>query len=348
MNISRRFTHHRLKDGRHGCTIVELLVVMAIIGILVALLLPAIQAVRGAARQAECTNKLKQLALACHSHLDSQKELPESQFIRHQIIPGFPRTCNHSSIRNYRGNGVSWIVHALPYLEQQSIYEVFSKYAFDGDFVAFQGINKSSQPAHGEIRRAVQAHLPDLKCPSDTTSQLLIRDMPDWVDVPQAVTNYKGVAGAPPVNATFTWSTGVGYPPCDCHGAAECSGLMWRNDYLARGRRWKGILDGTSKTFLLGEALPRFEQHSSWAFAGGPWGTCATPPNYLLSSSAAAIEAIRINHGDSLAFRSYHPGGLHFAFADGSVHFVDDTIDMVVYRALATRKNGEIVDVDDF
>ena len=101
---------------------------------------------------------------------------------------------------------------------------------------------------------------------------------------------------------------------------------------------------------MLAEALPEFDQHASWSFANGPWGTCAMPPNHLISlaGNEAALATLRSNHQESNGFRSLHPGGLNFCMADGSVHFINEQIDIWTYRKLSTRNGEEIVDEDAF
>ena len=93
---------------------------------------------------------------------------------------------------------------------------------------------------------------------------------------------------------------------------------------------------------MLGEALPQFDQHSSWSFANGPWATCSIPPNHYNALSGDLLEKLRGQHWESLGFRSRHPGGVQFCFADGSIHFINESIDMYSYRALSTRDVGEI------
>ena len=333
-------------------TIVELLVVIAIIGLLVSLLLPAVQSARESARRIACANKIRQLGLASLLHHSSQKQLPYSEFIWHwesakPCAPG-------AGVRRNQGSGASWIVRVLPYMEEQALFDQLKQaQALNGDFLAGQGMNRTGEPDNwAVISNIVGRSMEQFQCPSDVWAINLIRDQPDWINVPQGVTSYKGVSGNGSIGPTFS-VTGDDLQPGECpavdyHGQSSCNtGLMWRNDYLAgKGSRWRTMTDGSSRTFLLGEALPQFDQHSSWSFANGPWATCAVPPNHLITLSASEIEA-RLRqpggHPESLGFRSRHPGSIHFYFADGAVHSISDTIDMVTYRALSTRNCSEVV-----
>lgn len=339
------------RDTR-GFTLVELLVVIAIIGVLVALLLPAVQAAREAARRMHCQNNLKQLGLACQSHLSAQGSLPYSEAA--WVSFGSQNNCQGTPAIT-QGNGVSWIIRALPYLEQQPLYDIFANHAFEGNFVQGLGINNQHPGPKAAIREAIQTQLPMLNCPSDEFTPTLVLDTTEWRNVPQGVSNYKGCAGNTLVRVgpgwkRFLWDPAPGEPePGDWHAMDNCAnGLMWRNDYLAKGERWRSLTDGSSQTFLLGEALPEFDTHSSWAFADGPWATCSISPNHLLRLTPEELLVIRTHHGDSMGYRSRHPGGVHFVFADSSVHFVNDTIDMVTYRALSTRNQQELIDHTEY
>jgi len=337
-------------NGRRGFTLVELLVVIAIIGVLVALLLPAVQAAREAARRSQCNNQLRQLGLGCQSYLGAKGHLPFSEFSW-----GF--TCDPGTLKRggaipgKGGNGTSWILQTLPFLEQQPLYNRFvSANAFKGEFLLSKGLRGGlSASDKAVIQELVQTVLPTLVCPSDDFAQTdaFVRDQPEYAGQPQASTNYKGCAGNTLVISTaFSWNPPApGEPPAgDWHDTDRCNnGLFWRNDYLAKKERWKGLADGTSNTFLVGEALPEFDQHSSWSFANGPWATCSIPPNHSLGLSSDLLEKYRSQHAESLAFRSRHPGGVQFCFADSSIHFISESIDMITYRALSTRDQGELI-----
>jgi prepilin-type N-terminal cleavage/methylation domain-containing protein/prepilin-type processing-associated H-X9-DG protein len=349
-----------------GFTLVELLVVIAIIGILVALLLPAVQSAREAARRTQCVNTIKQIGLACHQYLNAHKILPYSEFTWSQEFRNqpFPECGARSGDRKDGGprfdpnpgggNGTSFLVLLLPYLEENAMYDQFvAGEAFKGKFTANGGLKGSNAQNRAILAPLVGTIMKSFICASDDFSVNLIRDQPDFdvvlsgQRVPVAVTNYKGNTGTTlVVSDLFAWirRPGESYYG-DWHGTAKCNtGLFWRNDYLLKEQRWRGLTDGTSHTFMIGEALPEFDQHSSWAFANGPWATCAIPPNHYNGLDSGTLERLRANHVESLGFRSRHPGGLHFCFADTSVQFIEESIDMYVYRALATRNKEEVVE----
>ena len=345
--LNRLLTPRTKLSCRTAFTLVELLVVIAIIAILIALLLPAVQSAREAARRIDCTNRLKQLALGCHTFLESHKEFPENQFERFGLYSErWPNVCQVKQGVTAGGNGVSFYVHLLPFLEQEPLFDIFTECAFEGDFRSGQGLNNNSSPCQQMIADAVITQLNALKCPSDEFNRFNTAEQPDW-SRPQATTNYKGSIGPVSIGGSSVWpmpESISGFPNCDTHQYDLNPGLFWRNDYLARGKRFKGIRDGTSNTFMIGEALPEYDEHASWSFGNGIWATTAIPPNFLLGSTAAEIAALRNRHPESLGFRSWHPGGLQFAYADSSVHFISDTIDLTVWYAMSTRFFGEVVD----
>jgi prepilin-type processing-associated H-X9-DG protein len=110
-------------------------------------------------------------------------------------------------------------------------------------------------------------------------------------------------------------------------------------------RRLMSITDGLSNTFLVGEDIPALIRWCSWPYATHTYGTCAIPPNALQANGQPFDPYLWYNNH---SFRSRHPGGLQFAFADGSVHFVTNAINLNLYRALATIQGGEVVDSSQF
>jgi len=338
-------------SDRRGFTLVELLVVIAIIGVLVALLLPAVQAAREAARRTECTNKMKQIGLACQTYVNANGYLPFSEFT-------WATKCERGSqkkggpVPGDGGNGTSWLLRVLPQLEQQPLYNQFvAANALKGAFSKGQGLRGGLSAADKiQLNQLVQTVLPNLVCPSDdyALTEGFVRDQPDYPGQPLASSNYKGCVGNTlVVNLSFNWNPPRPgeMPAGDWHDTDQCNtGLLWRNDYLDKHSRWRSIGDGTSNTFLLGEALPEFDQHSSWPFANGPWATCSIPPNHAIGLSSDLLKKLRQQHWESLGFRSRHPGFVPFCYADGSVHLISESIDMYTYRALSTRDQGEVID----
>ena len=321
---SRRMVHpdataRRARLAVPGFTLVELLVVITIIGILISLLLPAVQAAREAARRSHCSNNLKQLGLAVHAYRASFNHLPIN--INNWCTPELGTSAK---------NGKSWIVSILPQLDQLALFRIFDKNnGFNGNFGSGQGINSLG------CRPAVQTFVTVLQCPSDPDNTELVTTQPEW-SVPVAPTNYKGVAG----DTVLSWGSGgvnpfPGSTP-DCHRGAQCNGLFWRNDYLG-GRRWVTMRDGSSNTLMVGESLVAHDEHAAWSFANGAWAVCSITPNYRIYNPYPGF------HLTALGFRSYHPGGVAFCRADSSVFFIRDIINHQVYRALSTRRGGEPV-----
>ena len=303
----------RRAAGRSAFTLVELLVVIAIIGVLLAMLLPAVQAAREAARRSACQSNLRQLALAVSGYESANKCFPPGQCAG--IKYGF---CEDS-------HAWSWLARILPYIEQSVLYEQ-------------GGIPDKTLRDSGVADR----QLPEFLCPSDNYSQQGPRiDAGNLPGFPVGQTNYKGVSGANwgADESQNTDHIGTLWPNKGTNGSydghAHGDGLMWRNDILFKIRA-RHVTDGLSHTFMIGEDLPEKNCWCSWPYANNAYGTCAIPPNYN--------EADPIWWPDTHSFRSSHPGGLYFAFADGSVKFIEDSISKEAYRGLATRAGKEVVD----
>ena len=283
--------------GRLGFTLIELLVVIAIIAILAGLLLAAVQQVRQAANRIECQNKMKQLGLAMYSYEETHKHFP----------PGF--TSSNPGKRNNtswcRSGGVQkapWTVHILPFLEQENLYNQFN---FK---VAFQATSNQMTVPNSNVLVPLEIY----QCPSDIR---LLKE-PKYG-------SYFGVQG------------GGSKPDC---GNTSCSAKNERASYVSgmlfagSNIPFSGILDGASNVFLIGESR----------YGGAYWGAsakqdgCSYPRNV-----AGAQDAINLydNQGvhDTRGFSSYHEGGANFVMADGSVHFLNENMDLSIYRQLGNR-----------
>ncbi len=301
---------------RCGFTLVELLVVLAIIGVLLCLLFPAVQKVREAANRMRCASNLRQLALAVHMHEDMVGYLPTGQF-------GGRYGVGADSL------AWSWMAHLLPYVEQDNLYQQ-------------GGIPSKTLSQSGVADQAI----PLLFCPSDTAQGAGPRkDAGNLTGFPVGQTNYKAVSGA---NWGDDWQ-GVGpFFNTDWRnrgtngsfdGLSNGDGMFYRTDYT-RPLRLVQITDGTSNTFMLGEDVPSQNEWCSWPYANNAYGTCAIPPN-VRRPEGTPYPAW--DWQNTWSFRSRHPGGLQFAYADGSVHFISDGISLPVYRAMATIGGGEAV-----
>jgi len=357
MNIPRR--PHRTR----GFTLVELLVVIAIIGVLVALLLPAVQAAREAARRMSCQNNLKNLGLAALTFTDSAGHLPVSvsrwpedmDIQGNWIGPNGGKMAPENGGLGYTGKG--WIVDILPQIEQQAMFSTITEalrsntHIGGGDFKVKAGSTKGAGMGLAGIRPLMTQQLPLLSCPSDV-SAVISSEQYGWPGIEVATTCYKGVIGDSAItdgnqkgdsNASeFTGFPLFGSGP-DCHNTTECNGLIWRGNYF-EPPKLKTITDGQSNTFLIGESIVSQDFHSAAYFADGSWASCGIPLNYLRLHDT--VEQLKNNSWyDLRGFKSLHPGGAQFVLADGSVHYVNEGIDGAVYRALSTRAGGEIASV---
>lgn len=359
-------THGSSISARNAAfTLVELLVVIAIIGILVALLLPAVQAAREAARRIQCSNNLHNIGLACLNVHDSVKHLPISinQWMedRHRngtpIRPGDTKGKMHPDNGGPGYNGKSWIVDILTPMEETSLSDSIKKALEDSTGAKefrITGPAAGNGMGHPSIRSMLEQQLPWLSCPSDPTA---VSSNLQWywrVPLPPAegrvftaTTSYKGVIGDSEINSQGavggrdTPFRDLGSTP-DCHNTAECNGLIWRANYFYPVSLHK-VTDGTSKTFMVGETVVGQDYHSAAFFADGSWATCGNPLNYFILPEDETTIKSAPNWQAARGFKSLHPGGAQFVMADGSVQFINESINHETYRWLSTRDGGETV-----
>jgi prepilin-type N-terminal cleavage/methylation domain-containing protein/prepilin-type processing-associated H-X9-DG protein len=323
--------------SRPAFTLVELLVVIAIIGILVGLLLPAVQAAREAARRMQCSNNVKQLGLAFHNYHDTLKCLPINFAKRN--IPPFGNT--GPDIAN---SGRSWMQMILPYIEQTNLYNNI-------DFTV--GLQpKSSAPTTpvGKNRLVAQTVVVTFLCPSDDSNEggkLPSRSDLNETSAPAdvwAVTSYKACAGSNWNSGLFAW-TNTGATGVGGKNAGQSDGLNRGNGVICSNQtnvnpptRLRDITDGTSNTFVVGEAMPGWSQWNWWYNPNACTATCAIPLNRVLKVPKSIGD-----WPNNYSFASRHTGGGQFAMGDGSVRFVSDNIDTVTYRAHATISSEEVI-----
>jgi len=320
-----------VRRPRSAFTLVELLVVIAIIGLLIALLLPAVQAAREAGRRINCGNRMRQLALAALNHADAKKVFPTS--VSQWPEPPFSDTTNTS--------GRGWILAVLPFMEQGAIYDRFTPF-FNGRFDANAGLKTPRCWRNPPAGLALMATpMPTLACPSDPDTGKTQTTAFQWEGVPVTITSYKGVLGATQLTSSV-WPRHDNEPGAaiDCHARTGCKGMFYRNTYQEPVRA-KSITDGTSKTLMIGEGVWAYDWHAAAFYANGDWATCSVPPNVLDANALAWNTAGQWQNVQG--FRSRHPGGLQFARADGSVQMMAETIDMDTYIALSTRNRGDSV-----
>ncbi|PQO44846.1 DUF1559 domain-containing protein [Blastopirellula marina] len=290
---------------RGGFTLVELLVVIAIIGVLVALLLPAVQQAREAARRMQCSNNLKQTALALHNYHDVQGQFP---------LPGMV------------ANTLGWSFSILAQMEQSAMADQIS--TVEGNS------NLPGRRMFGPTR--VDAYL----CPSaPATETYSPRSDEQYNGQKSYAIHYFGILG-PLGNYSINGGTSQPYNCKDITAAfgGECSqGIMWQY-----GSRIADITDGTSNTYLLGEnSWQEMPYRRYWLRAKyqDSRGTL-----YLMSKNVQyPINSENTDKWNSVAFGSMHPGGAMFSRGDGSVGFVPETIDFATYLAMSSKDGGEPV-----
>jgi prepilin-type N-terminal cleavage/methylation domain-containing protein/prepilin-type processing-associated H-X9-DG protein len=313
---------------RRGFTLIELLVVIAIIAVLIGLLLPAVQRVREAANRTTCSNNLKQIALGVHAYHDVESYFPVNTLVTDEAM-------------NWDHANWSWLARLLPYVEQANLYQ--------------QANIPNNTLKQSSTQVATQINL--FLCPTDPSSHTGPRtDGENLETFPVGQTNYKGVEGA-----NWGWwnlttdnkdSGGIAIA-CDAswknpstidgsyNGLNDGDGIFTRTDWRHK-KKMSDIEDGTSNTFLAGEDVPQWDVHCSWPYANHATGTCGIGPN------AKHINRTMYDPTDwpnVYSFHSRHPSGINFAFVDGSVHFIANDIELATYRALATRKGRETVQV---
>ena len=316
-----------------GFTLVELLVVIAIIGVLVALLLPAVQAAREAARRTQCNNNLKQLGIALHNYHDTLGQFPTGTF---NCNPANPGTGSCAGGLGYVWEGGahrkgSVLVKLLPYVEQGALF----------DKIDFRLDAESQLSAQGFGRGEIKGY----RCPSD-----------DYRDASVGQANYATSIG----NQAMPGRGCVSYPGNDFgrgpvgHGsteaAGETSGCFSRYAYSVRLAE---ITDGTSNVIAMGEIRPYCGDHhrGGWMNANALWTATTAPINFPTCpgqkqgvSTASPNSCYDVgNWQTSQGFKSRHPGGAQFVFADGSVHFISETVNYLTYQRLGDRGDGQPV-----
>lgn len=308
-------------------TLVELLVVIAIIGILVGLLLPAVQAAREAARRMQCSNNVKQIALACHNYESTFKTFPPGG-----IVSYTPANLAALTNANFCTTGsdrtqAPWTVLILPFLEETNLYNRFD---FTRTFTGSSNIQGQSPN-----RELFPLNMKKYQCPSDPDSQSTVNN-----------SNYLGVQGGGPL-------TGAGSAPCSTQLGTRVffkSGIIFVNSKITIG----SVTDGTTNTFLVGESryMPTPRMRTDGFHAG--WASSVKADNAFAVPAVFAAAVLPINGQPqcgppdcfgfvSRIFGSKHTGGCHFGMADGSVQFMTESIDINIYRYLSIRDDGQVI-----
>jgi len=341
--MASRSRHRALRNSTsRAFTLVELLVVIAIIGVLVALLLPAVQAARESARRLQCLNNIKQIGLACMNYESALGTLPEGA--RPNISE---RAGQYSS-----NNGMSFHVTILPYAEfanvSNALFEEIKEKTITRN-VRGGGASYQLEPNVYDFDELRQLNIPTYLCPSDDQ---VFDDFAD--DERYTSRSYFGVTGSS-VSRGADDHVGSGDWAMNRDGAL----------YYGSNTELRTVTDGTSSSFLVGE---RWYTKRAWMVGGRassatsvvlyscknidrryPINVPLHPNNYYVSHVAYGNNPEMPAGGSqevslhNLFFGSFHPGGANFGNIDGSGHFVVDDLDIELYLAMASVNGQELV-----
>ena len=326
-------------------TLVELLVVIAIIGVLVALLLPAVQAAREAARRSQCVNNVKQLGLALHNFHDANKKFPAGSYSQTGLTTPSASSCNQYG-------WINWFAKLMPFMEEGARRETldYTKRTYD---------TASKNP-----QAILDVNIPSMRCPSDPAGGVLSHKrflsggcQGRYIAGPSATSSSMGQSYSPsggPVR---------GVTDAECYPGTSGTKNCQPGDVLGRrgagtpgmfAAGWsvaykiKECTDGTSHTFLVGEQLPAISCHHMLFHSYANIGTTNYPPNFRTKIPGAIIvnSPDYFQTGDEeeyASFKSEHTGGVNMGMVDGSVHFVADEIDYDLWNNLGARADGLLV-----
>ena len=311
-------------ESKRAFTLIELLVVIAIIGVLVGLLLPAVQQAREAARRIACANNMKQLGLAY--------SLYES--VNRHYTPAADVDVS-SSPNNYNDRRESFLVRLLPFIERQSEFDMCANTNRSIEQVEWKPLNEMK--------------INTFLCPSGIVFLTQETNRLGWTSsAPAYVSHYRGIYGATGQRRDSTNYAMMPVPQKQPniynHGGYAENGMMLWNGRLKQAN----VTDGTSKTIAIGEA----SWDGSWFF---PWivglsdGWLHTPnsKNVTHGLNAYTFKRNVTNDANDVSLGSFHSGGItSLVLVDGSVHGIKPSIDLLVLKALASRNGGEVEDFD--
>ena len=327
----------RCRSNREAFTLIELLVVIAIIGVLVGLLLPAVQQAREAARRASCINHMKQIGIAIHSYNDANKKLPPGG----EWEQGAPwRILQSTGAKptgpNRERGGV--LVRLLPFLEENALY---SQIDFEGGTVASQMVNG---------KRVREYVISTYLCPTDIHDGTL----EDGSSI-RAISNYGANYGP-------SWAGGNGNPNCPCGqnynsyrpltntGHTNPAGPFSRegNIFVCK---LTDVTDGLSKTIFFGEVRANCSRHQrrGWAHTNNGNGLFNTlyPLNYDSCSKDVASAGgdgcgAECNWKTEFGYKSLHPGVVNFLMGDGAVTTLPENVDHTAFQLIGCRMDGQV------
>ena len=318
-----------LANARSGFTLIELLVVIAIIGVLVGLLLPAVQQAREAARRSACSNNMKQMGLAVHNYADVNPE---------KFPVGWVGEYEMGEWHGDEGEGHGFASRLLPFIEQNNVYKT---------------INFGQQVSHSSNAAARTTVISTFLCPSDSYGSGDVfnpgaegsgEETPDANPGGTAYSrsNYPGVFGSEhmaghdhdDLTAALLSGDDEGLEPGEGNGVFFAGGANGENAVSFRD-----VTDGLSKTIMIGERDSRF--------GGSLWIGRGDGLEAMMSRVVGVGEHV-FNSSDPHFedFFSSHPGGVSFVFADGHVAFLSNGMSEALFQSLATRAGGEVVNGD--
>lgn len=332
------------RHRRTGFTLIELLVVIAILAVLVALIMPAVQQAREAARRTQCLNNLKQIGLALHNYHDQYTCFPYG-------YNGYGVTGNPDPV-NSRVYG-SWPAFLLPYLEQVNPYNRISPY------FGWYCTPANVTTIETDLADIYATKIPVFYCPSEAAEGVVNFAWPFDTEVispdTAAISSYAGCTG-PNTSGdcdgasfgglpypTFGLAGMTGLSLCNFVGAhfredetpnSDTRGLFAQN----KGRKSiKHVDDGTANTIAIGEVI--FFNEDKGSHTNSLYG------GWTHASTAALINWNGATHpwGNASSFRSYHVGGAQFLMVDGSARFITESIDVALFGALGTISGSEVI-----
>lgn len=370
-------------SSRQGFTLVELLVVIAIIGVLVALLLPAIQAAREAARRTQCLNNVRQMGLAVQNHVSAQKVFPTAGNVPNPNIADYQSgtTTNPGRANGANKQGLGAFYQILPYLEQNALKSITSQAALQSAVVPMY--NCPSRRSTTQVGGGTAPVLTDygtaqpagqFACNGGSFNPLSLWPMTTGLQAGQARATYW-------CTDPGTWNdvtSGVYYdgvivrtpyrvsgcsPGVTCRSAsASLPALGEIVPGYPTAVKPQQISDGLSNTFIISEKLVRSDNYTQggvsddrgWSDGYDPDTVrlAALPPlsdddTSICQNSTASIQNLCVGVGSTspvIFFGSAHSGGVSTVFADASAHFISFDVDHLIFNALATRANGETID----
>jgi len=336
--------HENAARKNRAFTLVELLVVIAIIGILIALLLPAIQAAREAARRMQCRNNLKQLGIACMTHIDKQKTYPSGGWGWYWL--------GHPDMGFAKNQPGGWLYSILPGLELNDLHEM--------------GKGRTAAVQARSALILVQTPLPDMNCPSTRPSVLYPASglqyynisaggvteptqvargdyaaccgSQDYSELSSAATAPATVGGAGPgslpVPPGTVWPENDNYVNLTNGAHSYFNGVMYQRSYVQPG----DVRRGTSHTIMVGERYLNPSNMLTGGDVADNESMYSGQDNDTFRSTSGVPLRDQRGHSEAARFGSMHVAGAHFAFCDGSVHSVAYEVDANAFRCAGARK----------